>query len=146
MTVLVFKRLRPNTKFPKSCSAEEGLPRKERMVPRSHQHEFPWPTILIHLVLFCQHILCLFWRVGWECPQRPGVCLPCRLLDTGQDQSHSIHFPRMQLSFVARVNAWQGPMFLVWFGVCVSSPFIIKALHDKQPASFPRCLYLFCLG
>lgn len=60
------------------------------------------------------------------------------LLDTVWDQSHSVHFPRMQLSFVAWLDTGQGPVSLVWLGgrgsgwvrVCFSSPFIMKAAND----------------
>ena len=55
---------------------------------------------------------------------RPGLCLPRTPLDVDWDQSHSIHFRRMQLPFVTRIL---GKDLCSWFGVvCVCVfPFLL---------------------
>ena len=86
------------------------------MLPRCYQLEFSWPIIPTHLVLLYQQTVFILAH-GLGVPQRPGLCLPNTLLDTGWDQSHSIHFPKMQLSFVTR---WiLGKDLCSWFCVCV---------------------------
>lgn len=52
------------------------------MLPGFYQHEFSWPIIPIHLALLYLQIVFIL-AYGLSMPQRPGLCLPNILLDSG---------------------------------------------------------------
>lgn len=100
------------------------------MLPRSQEHAFHGPHSRSRGPSLSTHPVFIL--------AMDKACSRQSLLDTVGDQSHSVHFPRMQLSFVDWLDAWQEPVSLVWLGRrvsrwvgCVfSSPFIVKAAND----------------